>query len=76
MSDTKIYVRIDADDPETSTLQALNNVLRASGLDTAEQRRVLQYLLDRRQPKAEAAPRQVTVDDMLKSLAESSAMRQ
>jgi hypothetical protein len=76
MTDTKLYVRIEADDRETSTLNAINSVLRASALDTAEQRRVLQYLLDRRQPKAEAAPQQSTVDDLLTKLANSPAMRQ
>jgi hypothetical protein len=46
----KFYVKLDSNDIETSTLAAINGVLKQSGLDTAEQRRVLQYLLERRQP--------------------------
>lgn len=48
MSDKKFYVRIDAEEPEISTLAALSAVLRESGLDSAQQRKALQYLLDRR----------------------------
>jgi hypothetical protein len=48
--DIKFYVKLERSDIETSTLTALNTVLRNSGLATTEQRRVLQYLLDRRQP--------------------------
>lgn len=43
----KFYVRIDSDDAETSALQALTNVLKASGLTPWTQCRVLRYLLAR-----------------------------
>lgn len=45
---TKLYVRIDSDEPQISTLNAVNSVLKASGLSTEAQCRALQYLLDNR----------------------------
>lgn len=44
---TKIYVRIEHEDAELSTLNAINSVLKASGLDTIAQARVLQYTFAR-----------------------------
>lgn len=44
---TKLYVRIDNDDAEMSTLNGISAVLKASNLDASAQIRVMQYLLNR-----------------------------
>ena len=62
---TKLYVKIDSDDAEMSTLNAMSAVLKASNLDAPAQIRVMQYLLNRALtasgPRAPSQPPQIAL---------------
>lgn len=58
---TRQYFRIDSSDPQLSALNAIAQVLNASGLDTGAQCHALRYLLDSKQRAVAAALNAPTV---------------